>query len=260
MEPDLQSVVIERILLAPSMCRPRGWRVRRRADGLELRVDRPGRHPAGGPSGRTRLLDAGVAAEFGRIAARAAGWTCRVDETLDGNGPGWSVRLLLGSPEPPTEEERRLAAPAVGPGLAEWLPPAELQRGAAACGADLDLFTRAEDRVVLAVLLAHADPVRTAGRHEPGGIGLLSTARDGPVEWFAAGRAFGWLLARAAGAGMTLTPRPELLDPPWLRAALARELQLLHHPQLVIEFDESVPTPRPGVRLGVRPAVSYPAR
>lgn len=260
MEPDPRSAVIDRILLAPSMCHPRAWRVRRHADGLELRVDRPGRHTAGGSSGRTRLLDAGVAAEYGRIAVRAAGQVCRVEQLLDQSGPGWSVRLLIGSTEPPTEQERRLAAPAVGPGLAEWLPPAELQRGVAACGADLDLFTRAEDRVVLAVLLAHADPLRTAGRHEPGSIGLLSTARDGPAEWFAAGRAFGWLLARAAGAGITLTPRPELLDPPWLRAALARELQLLNHPQLVIELDEPVPAVQPGVRVGVRPSVSYPAR
>jgi nitroreductase len=78
-------------------------------------------------------------------------------------------------------------------------------------------------------------------------IAVLGTTNDDVRAWIAAGQALGRLLLTAAAHGVTASPLTQALEIPATRAALASELGVIGHPQMLLRLGYGkggAPTPR----------------
>ncbi|HEV7208890.1 MAG TPA: hypothetical protein VGN54_09125 [Mycobacteriales bacterium] len=89
---------------------------------------------------------------------------------------------------------------------------------------------------------------------------LLGTLGDNPDAWLSAGQALGWLLLRAAAAGVAASPMTQVLEVASTRSRLVRELDLIGHPQMLLRMGYGCAAPMTHRRpleelLGAGPAV-----
>jgi hypothetical protein len=87
---------------------------------------------------------------------------------------------------------------------------------------------------------------------------LLGTPADDPTSWLQAGRATARVLLRAAADDVAASPMTQVLEVPLARAALARELGLLGHPQMLLRFGYAHGHPTAG-RRPVEEVTAYSA-
>jgi nitroreductase len=78
---------------------------------------------------------------------------------------------------------------------------------------------------------------------------LMGTEYDDELSWLRAGRALGWLLLRAASAGVSAQPLGQAIDLPHGRDRLRRDLGLLGHPQFVLRLGYGSGRPRTRRRI-----------
>ena len=78
---------------------------------------------------------------------------------------------------------------------------------------------------------------------------LVGTEYDDELSWLRAGRALGWLLLRAASAGVSAQPLGQAIDLPHGRDRLRRDLGLLGHPQFVLRLGYGAGRPRTRRRI-----------
>ncbi len=67
-------------------------------------------------------------------------------------------------------------------------------------------------------------------------VAALGTEHDDAHAWLQAGRALGWLLVRAAAAGVAASPLNQVLDLSGTRARFAHELSLVGHPHMLLRM------------------------
>lgn len=80
---------------------------------------------------------------------------------------------------------------------------------------------------------------------------LIGTEYDDAPSWLASGRALGWLLLRAAAAGVSAQPLGQAIDLPHGRDRLRRDLGLLGHPQFVLRLGYGSGRPRTRRRIAL---------
>jgi nitroreductase len=78
---------------------------------------------------------------------------------------------------------------------------------------------------------------------------LIGTEHDDALSWLRAGRALGWLLLRAAAAGVSAQPLGQAIDLPHGRDRLRRDLGVLGHPQFVLRLGYGSGRPRTRRRI-----------
>lgn len=151
--------------LAPSVHNTQPWAWYAEDDRLELWADRSRGLGVLDPAGRQLVLSCGAALLHARLAVRGAGRACAVEAFPDPAQPDHLATLEIGGDLPPEPAERVLAGAmrrrhtaraAFSPRRVDADARDRLRRAAEAEGAVLHLVPDS-DRVVLAVLLAHAD-------------------------------------------------------------------------------------------------------
>jgi nitroreductase len=178
MDAEQLRTVVELATRAPSVHNTQPWRFAARTapDGdiaaLDVFADRERSLAVIDPEGRDLHLSCGAAIEFARIGIRSLGRSCTVQLLPDRQEPDLLASIVIGGPQPPSDEEEGLLEAIPGRYTArepfeDRAVPADLvarlEHAVSQTGAWLRVLGDKADEVTLAVLLARSDDIE---RHD----------------------------------------------------------------------------------------------
>ncbi|MBK5307166.1 MAG: nitroreductase family protein [Frankiaceae bacterium] len=175
--------IVELAALAPSVHNTQPWRFSWDGQTLAVNEDPSRALPVLDPAGRERVLSCGAAAQHAELAVRELGRACTTDVEPDRNDPLLVARITVGAAREKTAAEQALVT-AIPRRYTDRgvFDPAEvptdtidrLRRAAEHHGAWLRPVVDPDERVAMAVLLAHAD---TAEKSDPAYLAELARWR-----------------------------------------------------------------------------------
>ena len=175
--------VVELATLAPSVHNTQPWRFSWDGRALLIREDLSRSLPVLDPDGRERALSCGAALQHAELAVREVGHECTVEVEPDAGDPLLVGRLSIGASSSPSADDRALVAAIprryTDRGIFDSaeIPTDLVERMRLAAehhGGWLRPVIDADERVAMAVLLAHADAVE---RSDPAYLAELARWR-----------------------------------------------------------------------------------
>ena len=247
---------------APSVHNTQPWRFVAAGEQLSLYADAGRRLPVADPQGRQLMISCGAAMFTARLALRSLGYIPEPAVFPDPSQPLLVARISWGRRAACTEFEQRRAPRArcrtaqdaqridgsFAREMTAWAsPPGSPRRDGVPATAyparaehtepDFPRRDFARGRGWGLPRLSTAPWPRSAGV-----AGLLTTARDRPLDWVNAGQALQRILLTAAACGVAAALHSEPLELGWLRERIRAGLSDEAHPQLVLRLGYAIQT------------------